>query len=396
MNKMPMVENACKDLLQYGVFDVKARVKYLVKRYLLGRRAAGEDLIFWPTGLLAAGLWQCRQEVLAKEEVKDTARKMSAGAADFTGGADGADRKKREAEENAGDEGDGQTIGMIERALAAYYERWFQRGMPLAVLDDLLAGETLLNIWGEMQRSASGFGGKLSKEQVKTALDKMASFAAAYPTDEAGSFFYRPANGEKTVFVDSVGLAAPYLYQYGDFFEQQEYKDMALCQITNFFSRGMDGAAGLPYHGYDTADGRKYGIIGWGRAVGWLLRGMAGCMTSDQGREGLREPYAALMEAALAFQRPDGYFSWQLQALEGPADTSVTGMICAALKEGMRIGVLADAKYENALSAGMRALEKSAGDGRIFDCSGECEGFSCYPQRYGAFPWSLGPALEVL
>lgn len=354
MNKIPLIENACKELLQYGVFDARARGKYLIKRFLLRRRVAGEDLIFWPTGLLAAGLMYCRKE-LGKAEA-----------------------------------------AVIEQSLASYYERWFQKGMPLAVLDDLTAGETLLNLYEEIREGASDFGGKLSADRMKTAIDKMASYAASYPKDEAGSFYYRPANGEKTVFVDSIGLAVPFLYRYGEVFEKQEYRELALRQIENFLSRGMDGATGLPYHGYEEADGCKYGIIGWGRAVGWLLRGMAGCMTSDYGREKVRAPYLALVETAMAYQRPDGYFSWQLQALDGPADTSATGMFCAAVQEGMEVGVLAGTKYESALSAGKRALEKSVRDGRVYDCSGECEGFSCYPQRYGAYPWSLGPALAVL
>lgn len=359
MNKIPLMENACKELLQYGVFDAGAWGKYLIRRFLLRRRVAGEDLIFWPTGLLAAGLMYCREE-LVKDRV-----------------------------ENAQREG-------IEQSLAAYYERWFQKGMPLSVLDDLTAGETLLKIYEKIQEGASDFGGSLSGDRIKAALDKMASYAASYPKDEAGSFYYRPANGEKTVFVDSIGLAVPFLYRYGEVFEKQEYRELALLQITNFLSRGMDEATGLPYHGYDGADGCKYGIIGWGRAVGWLLRGMTGCMISDYGREKVSVPYLALVEKTLAYQRPDGYFSWQLQALDGPADTSATGMLCAAVQEGMKFGHLAGANYESALSAGKHALEKSVRDGRVYDCSGECEGFSCYPQRYGAYLWSLGPALEVL
>ena len=119
-------------------------------------------------------------------------------------------------------------------------------------------------------------------------------------------------------------------------------------------------------------------------------------MTSDYGRERLEESCTALMDAVLPYQRQDGYFCWQLQAMEGPADTSATGMIDAALKKGRSLGIFAGEKYENALRAGRRALEKSAVDGLVSQCSGECEGFSRYPQRYGAYPWSLGPALEVL
>lgn len=62
----------------------------------------------------------------------------------------------------------------------------------------------------------------------------------------------------------------------------------------------------------------------------------------------------------------------------------------------MSLGVLAGVKYENALTAGRHALERSVRSGLVYQCSGECEGFSRYPQRYGAYPWSLGPALEAL
>lgn len=37
----------------------------------------------------------------------------------------------------------------------------------------------------------------------------------------------------------------------------------------------MDAASGLPYHGFDSDTGVKYGIIGWGRAVGWLMSGIS-------------------------------------------------------------------------------------------------------------------------
>ena len=358
MNKIPLIENACKELLSYGVWDGRARCRYLVKRYLLRRETAKEDLIFWPTGLLAAGLWSCREEL-----IKDGAK---------------------------------QLIDMIENALAAYYGRWLKKDMPIMVIDDLLAGETLLNVYQEMrEQSLTNLLG-LSQERVREALDRLAAYAAGQPADGAGSLLYRPAHGSMFVFVDSIGLACPFLYRYGEIFGKAEYRELAVRQIVNFLSYGMDGRTGLPYHGYDMTDGCKHGIIGWGRAVGWLLRGVGGCLSSDYGRQRLEEPYRELVKAVVTWQRPDGCFSWQLQAVEGPADSSATGMICAAWQQGMAQDVLAGEDYEKALSAGKKALEKSVRDGLVYGCSGECEGFSCYPQRYGAYPWSLGPTLEIL
>lgn len=358
MNKIPLIENACKELMEYGVRDRREKGKELVKRLLLHRKTPGEDPIFWPTGLLAAGLWHCREEFA---------------------GPDASAWAER-----------------IDRSLAAYYGRWMKRDMPLAVLDDLLAGETLLSMYLAMREGTVDFGGDLSEERLKSAADRLSSYAAVHPADAAGSFLYRPAGGEMTVFVDGVGLACPFLYRYGEIFGKQEYRELALRQIANFLSYGMDGVTGLPYHGYDMTGGCKYGIIGWGRAVGWLLRGMAGCMTSEYGRERLETPYIALVDAALVYQRQDGSFPWQLEAADGPADTSAAGMICASVKRGTELGVLMGDKYENALKAGRNMLERSVRDGGVYNCSGECEGFSRYPQRYGAYPWSLGPALEVL
>lgn len=356
MNKIPMVENACRELLQCGVFDRRRKLENFVKRRIFHRTVAGEDLIFWPGGLLASGLWACRAELAE----------------------------------------DGPAARGIEETLTAYYERWIKRGMPVSVIDDLLAGETLLAIYTEIQKGSRRFEKGLSANQAKEAIDKLIACAEEHPKDGTGSFFYRPAGGEPYIFVDGIGLSCPFLYRYGDIFDRQEYRELALRQIANFLSYGMDGMTGLPYHGYDMTDGCKYGIIGWGRAVGWLLRGMMGCMMSDYGRERLCAPCVSLMDVALGFQRQDGYFSWQLQAMEGPADTSATGMICAALKKGLALGIFTGEKYENALFTGRRALERSVRDGLVFYCSGECEGFSRYPQHYGAYPWSLGPALEVL
>lgn len=356
MDKDRLMEEACQELLTYGVWDGEKRLKYLVKKYLLRRKAAPEDLIFWPTGLLAAGLWQYRQE------------------------------KKEE-----------DVCAVIDLVLSAYCERWFQKGSRILWLDDLLAGETMLALYEVYRKNGPGQGIRSDKEaeQYRQAVDKMADYALHYPTDETGSFPYRAGQDNGYVFVDTIGLACPFLYRYGTVLDRPETMEAAVKQIVNFLAYGMDADTGLPYHGYSVADDCKYGIIGWGRAVGWLLRGMGCCMTTQYGADRLREPYVKLTETVAPYQRRDGYFAWQLQAAEGPADTSATGMICAALRQGIGMGILDEAVYGQIVQAGRNALEKSEKNGRVYHCSGECEGFGQYPQRYDAYPWSLGPALML-
>ena len=235
MNKEALVEAACQDLLTYGVWNGKSRMKYLVKKYLLRHRAAPEDLVSWPTGLLAAGLWQCRQEIKAEE----------AGKAD---------------------------AALIDLVLEAYYDRWLKKKCPIIWLDDLLAGETLLEIYEDYRQNRQGSGSVDEKtmDAYRQAIEKLAVYGLEYPTDETGSFPYRAEQNKELVFVDSIGLACPFLYRYGVLYGRQETMELAVKQIVNFLAYGMDVATGLPYHGYSVAQDCKYGIIGWGRAVGWL------------------------------------------------------------------------------------------------------------------------------
>lgn len=365
-----LAQTACQELMTYGLWDTATRVKRWIKKYILRRGTTVEDLIFWTTGLLADGLWHYRKTCGVPEQT--TADGKTAGA------------------ENAGDDRIGQ-------ALEAYYARWMKKGCPVSFPDDLLAGETLLYAYEEYRESGrdNGIVRADNAEACRKAIEKLAGYMMSYPTDEMGSFPYRAAQDNGYVFVDIIGLVCPFLYRYGMTYDCPEAMELAVKQIVNFAAYGMDGATGLPYHGYAAQNDCKYGIIGWGRAVGWLLRGMAGCMVSEYGAERLKSSYVNLVDAALAWQHKDGAFSWQLQAMDGPKDTSATGMICVALQQGIGLGILKEPGYEQALQAGKNAVYQSVRDGKVCDCSGECEGFGQYPQRYGAYPWALGPALKL-
>lgn len=384
-----LARTACSELMTYGLRDRKTRVKECIKKYLLRRQTAPEDLIFWPTGLLAAGLWEYRQSSLTgrgqEEPERADAGKQTSTAGMMALAAEGDRIARRE------------TVLQVEQALAAYYDRWMKKGCPVHYLDDLLAGETLLSAYGAYR--ACGRENAVVRadnaDACGKALEKLADYALHYPTDETGSFPYRAAQKNGYVFVDAIGLACPFLYQYGVAYDRADAMELAVKQIINFVAYGMDGDTGLPYHGYAVNDAYKYGIIGWGRAAGWLLRGMAGCMTTEYGAGRLGDSYLRLAEAVLPYQHKEGYFSWQLQATDGPSDTSATGMICAALKQGIELHILTEPKYEQALQMGRHAVNRSIRGGRVYDCSGECEGFGQYPQRYGAYPWALGPALML-
>lgn len=353
-----LAQTACRELMTYGLWDTKTRVKRWIKKNILRRKTTPEDLFFWTTGLLADGLWHYKQTCMTVKEETDM---------------------------------------QVKQALSAYYTRWMKKGCPIYYPDDLLSGETLLAAYEEYRANGqnNGLVGAHNVQACREAIEKLAAYGMSYPVDEMGSFPYRAAQKNGYIFVDLIGLMCPFLYRYGAAYDRADVMELAVKQIINFAAYGMDGVTGLPYHGYVTDAVCKYGIIGWGRAVGWLLRGMTGCMISEYGAERLRGAYIALVDAVLPYQHKDGYFSWQLPAMDGPIDTSATGMICTAIKQGIELHILEDSKYERALQAGKNAVYRSVRDGKVYDCSGECEGFGQYPQRYGAYPWALGPAIGL-
>ncbi len=360
--KMELIGTACEELLTYGLWNYRKKAKIFIKKYALRQQTPANDPVFWPTGLLASGLWHCRRKLL-----------------------------------NCKTEDAGAMVNRIEAALLAYFTRWEKKKFPVYYLDDLLAGEVFLAILEEYQDDcrANGIINEKNVGKYRKAVDKLAEYAFSYPTDETGSFPYRAARKNGHIYVDTIGLSCPFLYEYGRVYEKDEGMELAVAQIANFLAYGIDTTTELPYHGYEVESGMKYGIIGWGRAVGWLLRGMIRCMTAVYGLDRLQESYCRLMDVVIAWQRKDGYFSWQLQAMEGPADTSATAMICLALQEGIRTRMLQGEAYQIVLDKGLHALRKSIKNGRVYDSLGECEGFSQYPQNYGAYPWALGVVLML-
>ena len=157
----------------------------------------------------------------------------------------------------------------------------------------------------------------------------------------------------------------------------------------------MDVVTGLPYHGYDLETKIKKGIVGWGRAVGWLLLGVVDSMEyfpEGEEKQFLVKELKKLISSCRKYLREDGSFAWQLTAVEGPKDTSSIAMVGYGIKKAVSLGLVTNPEQEQI----KKALLDSYRQGKIYDCSAECEGFSQYPQFYGAYPWSLGPALRLL
>lgn len=235
-------------------------------------------------------------------------------------------------------------------------------------------------------------------DKYKKAAEAMVQYLFDHETDDAGSLPYRPQQKNDYIFADGIGLVCPFLCKYGSTYGDMNAINLAVTQIQNFIAFGMDEKTGLPYHGYQYESGVKYGIVGWGRAVGWLMIGMAESLSymeeSRPSYEVIKQAYRRMVDKVEAYQLEGGLYSWQLGAKEGPVDTSATAMILYAIARSLDTKILIGI-HKSRMMRGREALWNSVKEGKIYGCLAECQGFSMYPQIYGAYPWSLGPALSL-
>lgn len=226
----------------------------------------------------------------------------------------------------------------------------------------------------------------------------IADFIHKYPRSISGSIQYRSTYDG--VFIDSLGMICAFLLKYSKLSGDKSSHDLAVLQFVNFFKNGFDDITGFPYHGFNSDETEKLGIIGWGRAVGWLLFGLSESMEfidkTDQSYELLCKHARLLVENICAYQRIDGGFSWQLQASKGPLDSSATAMIGYAIAKLERLKIL-NASYSLELKYIYDCLESCLStDGFIEYSSAECLGFSMYPQIYKTNAWGQGFSILFL
>lgn len=363
-----LADSAAEQIGTYPAITKKEKAKRIVKSGLLRQKLAPVDPFSWPNALLGEGL-------LAAFEATGERKYL--------------------------------------RAVERYLERWKNTGYQIHYVDNLMNGS--LAMWTE--ELAAAFPKeeaqkvlRLCREAQETCADWVRSAART----KEGILPYRTHHPD-WLMADTLGMVCPFLCRYGTAKKDEELLALGIAQLQQFFKRGMDAKSGLPYHGYDEKSGMKYGIIGWGRACGWMLKGLTESLVwlekEQKEYDALLIACGRLTEAVCRYQRPDGGFSWQLEALEGHRDTSAEGMIGTAIQTGMKAGLLGEGDERESVSMKERrcfvlkcgstltrlkgAAQQSIDGGRVKDCSGECRDFAEYPQVYGSYPWGNGSVLQL-
>jgi rhamnogalacturonyl hydrolase YesR len=344
-------EKVCAELVSESIRQLDDIMKVPFKRRLkdrvkgvLGRATRVKDPMFWPAGMLMLGLVE--------------ARRTDAGAVDSA----------------------------VLRHLKLWEDRYASK---VGYIDDALAGAALLRLYKKALRDGKDSHSRDLAGECKKAADRIYEYLKRSPKDEDGVLVYNAAKSNN-IFADGVGQSAMFLSLYGSCFDNRQALEMAGVQLRGFFKNGMDNRTGLPYHGYlKREDGtvEKKGVLCWGRAAGWLIMGLSEYACAAENDVELSNRYVELSEALLTYMRPDGGYSWQVQATQGHLDTSATGMILYGLIRG---GALSEGQESRKL------LLDCAQNGRVKDALSACEDFGVHYQTYGEYPWGQGAVLAAL
>ncbi len=214
---------------------------------------------------------------------------------------------------------------------------------------------------------------------------------------ESGMLCYTRGNTSPDMYVDTLGLACPFLVLWGKTCGRPELEEMAVFQLETFHRYGMLPGTALPNHAFHIGTKLPLGVYGWGRGTGWYVIGLLDTyrnVTDPAHRERLR---ALLLEAAedyRRFQRPDGGFGSTLQRMD-TYDSSATAVLAwFYLSCGEIFG------REDYEEIGGRCLDKLRGVTRITGaidwCQGDTKGIGIFAQTYDIMPFAQGMALRAL
>lgn len=295
-------------------------------------------------------------------------------------------------------------------------QSWQNAGLALGVLADCDSAQdrALLNQWESQQIGVDGswkmplkkvdwamLGYALLKQtndpgRVKSAADQVLQVLMDNLCAD-GMISYSQGKASTTRYIDTLGMACPFLALYGRLYREPEVTALAVKQIALFRENGLYQGTNLPCHAYDAQSRLPLGIYGWGRGTAWYAIAIADTwreLPEGDDRENLKNWMKEAAEEYARYQKDDGAFYTILQG-GGQYDSSAT----AAMAYFYRVcaDIFADDQYagvsQKCLNRLMRATMR---DGAIDQCQGDTHGIGIFSQNFDVMPFVQGLVLRAL
>lgn len=231
-------------------------------------------------------------------------------------------------------------------------------------------------------------------ERIRPAMDFAAQLLLSRVAEDGTLVYVNDVQSDER-YVDTVGLACPFLACYGVTYGKPDYVSLAVRQLREFSAYGLEKDSFLPNHAYSASSKLPLGVYGWGRGAGWYTLGLIDTykeLPDDEDKQWLKEQLRNVADSYLRFQHDDGGFGAIIQ-LQNSYDSSATAALayfyrtCAAIF-----------KNESYARAADRCLDKLRSVTRITGaidwCQGDTKGIGIFAQTYDVMPFAQGLTLR--
>ena len=212
-----------------------------------------------------------------------------------------------------------------------------------------------------------------------------------------GMISYSKGKESNLRYVDTLGMACPFLALYGTVYNKPEYGKLAYEQISLFRDSAVLPDNQLPCHVFLSEERQPLGVYGWGRGTIWYVMALLGtyyAIPNGAMKEDLKLWIRQSADSYANYQKKDGGFFSLLQD-EGQYDSSVTAGMAWFFRECADIFGIDE--YINisdkCLSKLMSVTMKS---GEIDVCQGDTHGIGAFSHVYDIMPFAQGLTTAAL
>lgn len=233
-------------------------------------------------------------------------------------------------------------------------------------------------------------------KMVKPAMDYSLEIIRNNINDE-GMISYAGGKENPEMYVDTLGLACPFLMLYAQTYDVPELEKVVFHQLDMYHRYGMYSNTALPNHAFNIKTKMPLGVFGWGRGTAWYFIGLMDSYSLMQEQFHKEQVFQWLVESAecyLSLQRSDGGFGATLQRMQ-TYDSSVTAAM--AWFYARMNALQSDARYVEASDKCIGKLMKCTRiTGSIDLCQGDTKGIGIFAQTYDIMPFAQGMVLRAV
>ena len=206
-----------------------------------------------------------------------------------------------------------------------------------------------------------------------------------------GMIHYTNDKESTECYVDTIGLAIPFLVAYAETYHAPEIKKIALKQLKLFTQYGLDKGSLLPNHAFDSRSKLPLGVFGWGRGCAWYVIGLMDSyleLKEDNECEWIRKQIQIIAEEYRKYQREDGGFGYIFQMRYG-YDSSATAVMAYFYKKCYDI-FEKEIYYDIYIKCLKKLMEVTKINGALDWCQGDTKAIGTFSQTFGIMPFAQG------